>query len=93
MEPPSPPTFPEPLMRRTPLTVIAVVVAFVLGCATQRAVAAQPKMEEALTHLRYALAALKGASHDKGGHRVKAIEATQEAIEQVNKGIAFDAKH
>lgn len=79
-------------MRRS--TVIAVVVAFVLGGFTQSAFAEkQPKMEEALVHLRYALAALNGATHDKGGHRAKAVELTQKAIEEVNKGISFDEKH
>jgi hypothetical protein len=79
-------------MRRS--TVIAVVVAFVLGGFTQSAFAEkQPKMEEALAHLRYALAALDAATHDKGGHRAKAMELTQKAIEEVNKGIAFDEKH
>jgi hypothetical protein len=79
-------------MRRS--TVIAVVAAFVLGGFTQSAFAEkQPKMEEALVHLRYALAALKTASHDKGGHRAKAVDLTEKAIEEVNKGIAFDNKH
>lgn len=77
-------------MRRT---AIAIAVAFVLGGLTQRAFADQPKMEEALTHLRYALAALKTATHDKGGHRAKAVELTQKAIDEVNKGIEFDRKH
>lgn len=78
-------------MRRTAL---AVAVAFVLGGFSQRAFAEkQPKMEEALVHLRYALAALKTASHDKGGHRTKAIELTEKALDEVNKGIAFDEKH
>lgn len=79
-------------MRRS--TLIAVVVAFVLGGFTQSALAEkQPKMEEALVHLRYALAALNAATHDKGGHRAKAVELTQKAIEEVNAGIAFDNKH
>ena len=34
----------------------------------------QPKMKEALEHLRQAKAALQAATADKGGHRVKAIE-------------------
>jgi predicted component of type VI protein secretion system len=77
-------------MRRTAL---AVAVAFVLGGFSQRALAEkQPKMEEALVHLRYALAALKSASHDKGGHRAKAVELTEKALDEVNKGIAFDNK-
>jgi hypothetical protein len=78
-------------MRRT---AIAVAVAFVLGGFTQRAFAEkQPKMEEALVHLRYALAALKTAKHDKGGHRARAVELTEKALDEVNKGIAFDNKH
>jgi hypothetical protein len=73
-------------MRRTAL---AVAVAFVLGGFTQRAFAErQPKLEEALVHLRYALAALKTASPDKAGHGAKAIELTEKALEEVNKGLA-----
>jgi len=53
----------------------------------------QPKMKEALEHLKNAKAALQAASADKGGHRVKAIEKVNEAIEQTEKGIAFDNKH
>ena len=53
----------------------------------------QPKMRSALTNLQAALADLKNATADKGGHRVKAIELTQSAIEQVEKGIKFDNKH
>ena len=36
----------------------------------------QPKMQEALDHLKQAKAALQAATSDKGGHRVKAIEKT-----------------
>lgn len=53
----------------------------------------QPKMKEALEHLKNAKAALQAATADKGGHRVKAIEQVNQAIEQVEKGIAFDNKH
>ena len=53
----------------------------------------QPKMREALNHLRAAEAALNAATHDKGGHRVKAIAAVDEAIAQTKKGIAFDNHH
>ncbi|WNG40833.1 hypothetical protein F0U60_49330 [Archangium minus] len=77
-------------MRRT---VIAVAVAFVLGGFTQRAFAEkQPKLEAALVHLRYALASLKTAPEDKAGHRAKAIELTEKAIEAVNKGLDPNAK-
>ena len=52
----------------------------------------QPKMQEALDHLKAAKAALQAATSDKGGHRVKAIDKVNDAIEQVEKGIAFDNK-
>jgi hypothetical protein len=53
----------------------------------------QPVMQDALANLKQAQAALKNANHDKGGHRVKALELTNAAIVQVEKGIAFDNKH
>ena len=52
----------------------------------------QPKMQEALEHLKAAKAALQAATSDKGGHRVKAIDKVNDAIEQVEKGIAVDNK-
>lgn len=53
----------------------------------------QPKMNDALVTLKSALASLNAAAPDKGGHRVKAINLTKSAIEQVEKGIKFDNKH
>jgi len=50
----------------------------------------QPLMKSGLRHLKLARTALEKATHDKGGHRVAAIKLTNEAIEQVEKGIAFD---
>lgn len=52
----------------------------------------QPHMKMALAALKKAAGQLEKASHDKGGHRVKALELTREAITQVEKGIAFDNK-
>lgn len=53
----------------------------------------QPLMRDALRNLKDAQLALKNASHDKGGHRAKALELTRAAIVHVEKGIAFDNKH
>lgn len=53
----------------------------------------QPKMHAALLALESAKASLEAATPDKGGHRVKAIQATKEAIEETKKGIAFDNSH
>jgi hypothetical protein len=53
----------------------------------------QPKMQAALDHLKAAKSALGDASHDKGGHRAKALAATVTAIHEVEEGIDFDNKH
>ena len=53
----------------------------------------QPNMRAALDSLRSGLASLERATPDKGGHRVKAISLTKQAIEQVEAGIKFDNRH
>ena len=51
----------------------------------------QPHMRSALVNLKAAKGQLEKASADKGGHRVKAIELTQQAIDEVQKGIEAGA--
>ena len=53
----------------------------------------QPKMQQALTDLKNAAMSLQNATHDKGGHRAKALKLTKEAIVEVERGIKFDNKH
>jgi hypothetical protein len=53
----------------------------------------QPKMRAALDSLRAAQRSLEEATPDKGGHRVKAIQLTKQAIDEVEAGIKFDNKH
>ena len=53
----------------------------------------QPHMDKALTALREAREQLQKATHDKGGHRVKAIQAINAAIDEVQQGIEFDRTH
>ncbi|MFL5350751.1 MAG: hypothetical protein ACJ8AT_38765 [Hyalangium sp.] len=78
-------------MRRN---LMIAVVAFCLGaCATQAFAEKQPRMHDALASLKSALDSLEKASADKGGHRVKAIEHTRQAIEEVKAGIEFDNVH
>lgn len=55
--------------------------------------AAQPHMEAALAALQQAKQELQAASADKGGHRAKSIKAVENAIKQVQDGIAFDKAH
>ena len=76
------------------LTTLAFATAFGLSLAMPAAQAdRQPFMKDALGHLTAAKSSLDRAASDKGGHRVKAIAAVNEAIEQTRKGIAFDNRH
>jgi hypothetical protein len=51
----------------------------------------QPHMRSALEHLLNAKRNLDSATADKGGHRAKAIEFVNKAIEEVRQGIAAGA--
>ena len=51
----------------------------------------QPHMQSALDALQSAKTNLQNATADKGGHRVKALEFVNAAIDEVNAGIAAGA--
>ena len=53
----------------------------------------QPEMRAALQNLREAQRHLNAGSHDKGGHRVKALELANQAISEVEQGIRYDNRH
>ena len=53
----------------------------------------QPLMTSAMQELREAEQALLKADHDKGGHRVKAIELIRQAQREVQAGIDYDNTH
>ncbi len=53
----------------------------------------QPNMEAALASLQAARASLDRAEHDKGGWRGAAIKATDAAIVETKRGMAFADKH
>jgi hypothetical protein len=74
---------------------LAMVLSLVVGRDMVRGAGAepQPHMKAALNSLEAAHNQLQKATPDKGGHRVKAMELTNQAIEEVKKGIAFDNKH
>jgi hypothetical protein len=50
-----------------------------------------PRLARALEDMKDAREYLKKAPHTFGGHKKKAIEALDEAIEQVGKAIEFDS--
>ena len=57
------------------------------------AVPDQPNMQAAKANLLTAKSELQQATPDKGGHRVNAIGLVNNAIAEVNAGIAFDRRH
>lgn len=50
----------------------------------------QPHMQPALQSLRNARSQLQNATADKGGHRNQPIALVNQAIDEVQRGIAFD---
>ena len=75
------------------VTTIATATLLALMLSTQLYAEKQPRMHEALKHLQAAKAQLKKGSHDKGGHRAKALDLVNRAIKQVRKGIKFDNRN
>jgi len=65
---------------------VFMVVCFMAGYLA----AAQPHMQAALKNLQAAKDHLQKATHDKGGHRARAIKLVNDAIAEVKKGIEAD---
>ena len=49
----------------------------------------QPNMEAAIEHLRAAQDSLQDASTDKGGHRLRALQLVEQAIQETQAGIEY----
>jgi len=80
---------------RRRLALLTAGAAAALGTigAASKAEAYQGNMERALSSLYDAMASLREASSNKGGHRVKAMALIQQAIEQTQAGIEFADDH
>jgi outer membrane lipoprotein-sorting protein len=78
-------------MRKLHLSLIALLLS--LSLAVPALAQPQPHMTAALSSLESAKAELDKATADKGGHRVKAIELINQAMEEVRKGIEFAKKN
>ncbi len=70
----------------------AIAVAAVAATTTQ-ASAYQGNMEHALSSLYEALAALREATPNKGGHREAAMQLIQQAIQETQAGIEWADGH
>jgi hypothetical protein len=66
-------------------SVLAIAVSFGAGYVHAR----QPHMQAALSQLQSAREQLQMAEHNKGGHRVKAIDLINQAIQEVRNGMAY----
>ncbi len=75
------------VVRWSTSVILAAVGVASLGVGTAQA--DQPDMYGARNDLQQAIGALRAAQDDKGGHRVTAVNLTQQAIDQVNQGIQF----
>ena len=75
-------------MKSTRAFALTLAAGLVAGCATGYAVAQQPHMSAALADLQTAKSELQAAEHNKGGHRVKAIEYVNSAITETKLGMA-----
>ena len=62
---------------------------FLLGMLTSQVMADQPHMQNAKESLRLAREELRQAEPNKGGHRERAMELVDEAIDQVQQGIDY----
>jgi hypothetical protein len=51
-----------------------------------------PEMHRALHALQNAKHDLEHAAHDYGGHRAKAVELTNQAINEIKEGLEYDRK-
>ena len=75
-----------------PFVIISLLIGLMAGCAGPQ-IDHQPRMDAALEDLRAARQELERAVPNKGGHREKAIELIDRAIEQVKEGIEFRERY
>jgi hypothetical protein len=73
-------------MKTLATTIMGLIAVSAFTINTARA--DQPHMRRALEHLRAARAELQSAEHDKGGWRLRAIENTDRAIHETERGMA-----
>lgn len=83
------------LTRRGIATLAAggAIAAGLASTSATPALAYQGNMERALSSLFNALASLREATANKGGHRASAIRLIEDAIKEVQQGIEFADEH
>ncbi len=75
------------------LLSLVLIAAIGGGFYAGQTYADQPAMQKALNKLQSAERTLDKATHDKGGHRVKALRHVRDAIKEVERGIRYDRRN
>lgn len=75
------------------IALAGAAAASVVTATAGTAEAYQGNMERAMSSLYDALASLREASSNKGGHRVNAMNLIQQAISEVQAGIEYADEH
>lgn len=79
--------------RRNLLLAAVLATGLIAAAPAAHAQVAQPHMQNAIDHLKAARHALNHAEANKGGHREKAIQFIDQAIQEVNLGIQYANQH
>jgi hypothetical protein len=85
--------FSKPLRQRLTLAAAMLVSGLTGSVLTGTALAEQGNMVSARHALHEAYNYLQQATPDKGGHRGNAMNLIQQAIVEVNRGIAYANEH
>jgi len=72
--------------------VVSFSPVFAEGQTIQAEQAEHPRIARAIADLNDAVAYMEAAPHNFGGHKAKAISASQEAIRQLEKALAYRAR-
>jgi hypothetical protein len=79
--------------RRMAFVLLFVFLAATVGStAVTTAAEPHPRLQHAITAIQGAVGYMQKAPHDFGGHRVAAIAACNEAINQLKIAIQYDKK-
>jgi hypothetical protein len=87
---------------RTKIITLASTLAVLIGLSvyslgrpaqTHEMSAHEPHMSAAMGHLEQAKSELERSAPNKGGHREKAIQLVNEAMQQVQQGEAYYEQH
>ena len=72
------------------LFILLLILGYLAGCASG---GGQPHMQSAMDHLRSARDELSAAEANKGGHRERAINLVNDAIDHVQRGMDYARTH